>query len=56
LPLSSGTEIFVTKVTFLGFWLAFDHFLEFFFRFFSFCFFSKLVTCVCCQCTYQRGD
>jgi hypothetical protein len=29
---------------------------EFFFRFFSFSLFSKLVTCVCCQCTHQRGD
>jgi hypothetical protein len=29
---------------------------EFFSHFFSFSLFSKLVTCVSCQCTHQGGD
>jgi hypothetical protein len=51
-----GPRSFSLKWTFLSFWLAFDHLLEFFFRFFSLSLSPELVTCVCCQCTHHGGD
>jgi hypothetical protein len=53
-PCLRGPRSCSLKWSFLGFCLAFDHLLEFFFRFFSF--FFELVTCVCCQRTDQGED
>jgi hypothetical protein len=50
-----GLRFFSLKWSVLDFCWAFDHLFEFFVRFLSFSLFSKLVTCVCCQCTHQGG-
>jgi hypothetical protein len=46
-PCLRGPRFFSLKWSFVGFCLAFDHLLEFFFRFF-FSLLIELVTCVCC--------
>jgi hypothetical protein len=55
-PCLRGPRFFSLKWSLLDFCLAFYDLFEFFVRFFSFSLFSKLITCVCCQCTHQGGD
>jgi hypothetical protein len=54
-PYLRRPSFFSLKWSFLGYCLAFDHLIGFFFHFFSFSLFSEMVTCVCCQCTHQGG-
>jgi hypothetical protein len=56
LPLPYATEISLTQVIFSWLLFAFWSLSWVFLSFFSFSFFSELVTSVCCQCTHQGGD
>jgi hypothetical protein len=55
-PCLRGPRFFSLQWSFLGFFLAFDHLFEFWFRFFSFSLFSKLVTCACVVNALIKGE